>query len=210
VRRLDNIIRGIVNTFLNGWTSGFPLCCILEFTFRSQIMYSGTKRMVSQFHPYRKVYDRDAKKTHNHYAACHLCYWRGLAYKESKKKDWVCDAFHEIPGVDRITMKDAGEYSIPYSTQYPTNRISMSMFDKIPRQEYEQIRDKVIEFLITRKGNMGDLLSLEFLNHHLKLDEKYPPAYVVSRMVNEGILEAAVFYNKINNTLSATGGYRLK
>jgi hypothetical protein len=78
------------------------------------------------------------------------------------------------------------------------------------RQEYEKVRDKVIAFLITRKGNRGDLLSLEFLNFHLKLDDKYPPAYVVSRMVNEGILDAAVFYNKINNTLSATAGYRLK
>jgi hypothetical protein len=74
MRRIDNcnIIRGIVNTFLNGWDSGFPLCCILEFTFRSRIMYSDGRRMVSQFEPYRKVYDRDAKKTHNHYAACHL------------------------------------------------------------------------------------------------------------------------------------------
>jgi hypothetical protein len=84
------------------------------------------------------------------------------------------------------------------------------MFDRIPVQEYERIRDKVIEFLTTRKGNRGDLLSLEYLNYHLKLDEKYPPAYVARRMIDEGILEDAVFYNKKDNQLSATAGYKLK
>jgi hypothetical protein len=56
--------------------------------------------------------------------------------------------------------------------------------DTIPPQEYEKKRDEVIK-LLTRMN--GHLLSLDFLNYHLKLDEKYLPAYVVSRMVDEGI-----------------------
>ena len=45
VRRMDNcnIIRGIVNTFLNGW----------------HIMYGVGTRMESQFQPYGKVNHRD-------------------------------------------------------------------------------------------------------------------------------------------------------
>jgi hypothetical protein len=60
------------------------------------------------------------------------------------------------------------------------------------------------------EGEGDYLVSLDFLNYHVKLDEKYPPAYVVRRMVNEGILDDGVFYHKIDNNLSATAGYRLK
>jgi hypothetical protein len=143
VRRIDNcnIIRGIVNTYLNGIDSGFPLCCILEFTFRSHIIYGRGSRMVSQFRPYRKVYDRDLGKYHNYYAACHLCYWRGLAYKPSKKKYWVCDTCHEILGVavDRFTMRGSDEYSIPHTAQYPTHRSFTSMWVAIEKEnEFER------------------------------------------------------------------------
>lgn len=96
--------------------------------------------MVSQFYPYRKVYDRDAKKTHNQYAACHLCYWRGLAYKPSKKKYWVCDTCHEILGVAVIRFKMTGsdEYSIPHTAQYPTHTSFTSMWVAIEKEnEYE-------------------------------------------------------------------------
>jgi hypothetical protein len=86
----------------------------------------------------------------------------------------------------------------------------MSIFDRIPVKEYERIRNRVIEFLTIWKGNDSDLLSLDYLNYHLKLDEKYPPAYVARRTIDEGILEHGVFYNKINNQLSATAGYKLK
>ena len=41
----------------------------------------------------------------------------------------------------------------------------MNIFDRIPRQEYEEIRDKIIEFL-TKKGKGDYLVSLEFLSHH--------------------------------------------
>jgi hypothetical protein len=90
-------------------------------------------------YPYRKVYDRDAKKTHNQYTACHLCYWRGLAYKSSKKKYWVCDTCHEILGIDRSTMTGAGEYSIPHTAQYPTHRSFTSMRVAIEKEnEFER------------------------------------------------------------------------
>ena len=49
--------------------------------------------------------------------------------------------------------------------------------DTIPPQEYEKKRDEVIKLLTRMNGN---LLSLDFLNYHLKLDEKYLPAYVVA------------------------------
>ena len=86
----------------------------------------------------------------------------------------------------------------------------MNIFDRIPLQEYEKVRDKIIEFLTT-KGRGDYLVSLEYLNYHLKLDEKYPPGYLVHRMVDEGILEMAGFYDKTdNNKLRMTVGYRLK
>jgi hypothetical protein len=53
-------------------------------------------------------------------------------------------------------------------------------------------------------------MSLDFLNESLKLDEKYPPAYVVRRMMDEGILDDRVFYHIRNNTRAMTVGYRLK
>jgi hypothetical protein len=56
----------------------------------------------------------------------------------------------------------------------------------------------------------GHLLSLSYLNYHLKLDEKYPRAYVVGRMVDEGILEMSGFYDKTDDSkLRMTVGYKL-
>ncbi|MFZ0742743.1 MAG: hypothetical protein WAM54_14205 [Nitrososphaeraceae archaeon] len=79
--------------------------------------------------------------------------------------------------------------------------------DTIPPQEYEKKRDEVIK-LLTRMN--GHLLSLDFLNYHLKLDEKYLPAYVVSRMVDEGILDSGGFYHMRGNEPAMTASYRLK
>ena len=55
-------------------------------------------------------------------------------------------------------------------------------------------------------------MSLSYLNHQLKLDENLPPAYVIGRMEDEGILESGAFYdvNDNNNKLVMTVGYRLK
>jgi hypothetical protein len=54
-------------------------------------------------------------------------------------------------------------------------------------------------------------MSLSYLNHQLKLDENLPPAYVIGRMEDEGILENGAFYdvNDNNNKLVMTVGYRL-
>jgi hypothetical protein len=82
--------------------------------------------------------------------------------------------------------------------------------DTIPPQEYEKKRDKVIE-LLTKVKEQGVLMSLSYLNYHLKLDEYYPPAYVIGRKEKEGILKMGGFYDKTdNNKLVMTAGYRLK
>ncbi len=54
-------------------------------------------------------------------------------------------------------------------------------------------------------------MSLSYLNDFLKLDENLSPAYVVGRMMNEGILDNGAFYyiNSINERVM-TVGYRLK
>jgi hypothetical protein len=80
--------------------------------------------------------------------------------------------------------------------------------DTIPPLEYEKKRDKVIELLIRIKGDY--LMSLSYLNDRLKLDENYLPAYVVSRMADEGILEHGAIYHIRDNKGVMTVGYRLK
>jgi hypothetical protein len=87
-------------------------------------------------------------------------------------------------------------------------RVTMSTFNRIPPQEYEKKRDEVVELLTKKKGNY--LVSLSFLNYHMKLDEKYPPAYVVGRMVDEGILDDGVFYHIKDDKLTITVWYGLK
>ncbi|HEX7208008.1 MAG TPA: hypothetical protein VF233_07470 [Nitrososphaeraceae archaeon] len=68
----------------------------------------------------------------------------------------------------------------------------------ISPQEYEKKRDKVIELL--RKIKDEDvLMSLSYLNDFLKLDANLPPAYVVGRMINEGILDNGAFYHLNSN-----------
>jgi hypothetical protein len=81
--------------------------------------------------------------------------------------------------------------------------------DTISPQEYEKKRDKGIE-LLTKIKDEDTLMSLS-LNDFLKLDENLPPAYVVGRMMNEGILDNGAFYHiKSNNKRVMTVGYRLK
>jgi hypothetical protein len=81
--------------------------------------------------------------------------------------------------------------------------------DTISPQEYEKKRDKVIE-LLTKIKDEDTLMSLSYFDF-LKLDENLPPAYVVSRMMNEGILDNGAFYhiNSDNKRVMAVG-YRLK
>ncbi len=82
--------------------------------------------------------------------------------------------------------------------------------DTISPQEYEKKRDKVIE-LLTKIKDEDTLMSLSYLNDFLELDENLPPAYVVGRMMNEGILDNGVFYYiNSNNRRVMTVGYRLK
>jgi hypothetical protein len=82
--------------------------------------------------------------------------------------------------------------------------------DTISPQEYEKKRDMVIELLTKIKGEEA-LMSLSYLNDFLKLDENLPPAYVVGRMINEGILDNGAFYHmNSNNKRVMTVGYRLK
>ncbi|HEU4823072.1 MAG TPA: hypothetical protein VFS97_06570 [Nitrososphaeraceae archaeon] len=81
--------------------------------------------------------------------------------------------------------------------------------ETIPPQEYEKKRNGVVGLLTKMKGDY--LMSLSYLNDRLKLDEKYPPAYVVSRMVDEGILDnGAFYYIDSNNKRAMTVGYKLK
>ena len=83
------------------------------------------------------------------------------------------------------------------------------MSDTILPQEYEKERDKVIELLPKIKDE-DVLMSLSYLNDLLKLDENLPPAYVVGRMMNEGILDNGAFYHlNSNNKRVITVGYRL-
>jgi hypothetical protein len=63
---------------------------------------------------------------------------------------------------------------------------------------YEKNRDKVIE-LLTKFEDEDVLLSLSCLNYHLKLDEYYPPGYVIGRKEDEGIIENGAFYDKTDN-----------
>jgi hypothetical protein len=90
------------------------------------------------------------------------------------------------------------------------NMVTMIKFsDTIPPQEYERKRDKVIE-LLTKINDEDIFMSLSCLNDFLKLDENLPPAYVVGRMMNEGILDNGVFYKiNSNNRRVMTVGYRL-
>jgi hypothetical protein len=82
--------------------------------------------------------------------------------------------------------------------------------DTVSPQEYENKRDKVIE-LLTKTKDEDILMSLSYLNDFLKLDENLPPAYVVCRMMNEGILDNEAFYSiNSNNKRVMTVGYRLK
>jgi hypothetical protein len=54
-------------------------------------------------------------------------------------------------------------------------------------------------------------MNLSYLNDFLKLDENLLPAYVVGRMMNEGILDNGAFYHMNgNNKRVMTIGYRLK
>jgi hypothetical protein len=81
--------------------------------------------------------------------------------------------------------------------------------ETIPPQEYEKKRSEVVGLLTKIKGDY--LISLSCLNVHLKLDEKYPPAYVIGRMEDEGILDnGAFYYIDSNNRPKMTIGYRLK
>ena len=81
--------------------------------------------------------------------------------------------------------------------------------DTISPQEYEKKRDGVIE-LMTKIKDEEALMSLSYLNDFLKLDENLPPAYVVGRMMNEGILDNGAFYHlNSNNKRVITVGYRL-
>jgi hypothetical protein len=84
----------------------------------------------------------------------------------------------------------------------------VKLSDTIPPQEYEKKRDKEIELLT--KGE-GALMSLLHLNDRLKLDGNLPPAYVVGRVMDEGILDNGAFYDiNSNNKRMITIGYRLK
>ena len=81
--------------------------------------------------------------------------------------------------------------------------------DTISPQEYEKKRDSVIE-LMTKIKDEDALMSLSYLNDFLKLDENLLPAYVVGRMMNEGILDnRAFYYLNSNNKRVMTVGYRL-
>ena len=81
--------------------------------------------------------------------------------------------------------------------------------DTISPQEYEKKRDSVIE-LMTKIKDEDALMSLSYLNDFLKLDENLLPAYVVGRMMNEGILDnGAFYYLNSNNKRVMTVGYRL-
>lgn len=80
--------------------------------------------------------------------------------------------------------------------------------DTIPPQEYEKKRDKVVELLTKLKGDY--LMSLSCFNDFLKLDEYHPPAYVVGRMMYEGILDDGEIYHIRDNKRVMTVGYRLK
>ena len=82
--------------------------------------------------------------------------------------------------------------------------------DTIPPQEYEEKRDKVIE-LLTKIKDKDAFMSLSYLIDLLKLDENLPPAYVMGRMMDEGILDNGAFYDiNDNNKRVMTVGYRLK
>jgi hypothetical protein len=86
----------------------------------------------------------------------------------------------------------------------------IKLSDTISPEEYKKKRDKVIE-LLTKVKDEDALMSLSYLNDFLKLDENLPPAYVVDRMMNEGILDNGAFYSiNSNNKRVMTVGYRLK
>jgi hypothetical protein len=71
-------------------------------------------------------------------------------------------------------------------------------------------RDKVIE-LLTKIKDEDVLMSLSYLNDLLKLDENLLPAYVLCRIMDEGILDNGAFYHiNSNNKRVMTVGYRLK
>lgn len=70
----------------------------------------------------------------------------------------------------------------------------IKLSDTISPREYEKKRDKVIE-LLTKIKDEDTLMSLSYLHDFLKLDENLPPAYVVGRMMNEGILDNVAFYH---------------
>jgi hypothetical protein len=86
----------------------------------------------------------------------------------------------------------------------------IKLSDTISPQEYEKKRDEVIE-LMTKIKDEDAFMSLSYLNDFLDLDENLPPAYVVGRMMNEGILDnGAFYYINSNNRRVMTVGYRLK
>ncbi|HZA69239.1 MAG TPA: hypothetical protein VE548_06010 [Nitrososphaeraceae archaeon] len=49
-------------------------------------------------------------------------------------------------------------------------------------------------------------MSLSFLDDQLKLDEYHPPAYMVGRMMDEGILDDGAFYHIRDNKRAMTVG----
>ena len=65
--------------------------------------------------------------------------------------------------------------------------------------------DKVIE-LLTKIKDEDPFMNLSYLNDFLKLVENLPPACVVGRMMNEGILENGAFYHINNNNKRETAG----
>ena len=81
--------------------------------------------------------------------------------------------------------------------------------DTISPHEYEKKRGRVIG-LMTKIKDENALMSLSYLNDFLKLDKNLLPAYVVGRMMNEGILDnGAFYYLNSNNKRVMTVGYRL-
>jgi hypothetical protein len=86
----------------------------------------------------------------------------------------------------------------------------LKLSDTISPQEYEKKRDKLIE-LLTKTKYEDAFMSLSYLNDFLKSDENLPLAYVVGRMMNEGILDNEAFYHiNSNKKRVMTVGYRLK
>jgi hypothetical protein len=48
---------------------------------------------------------------------------------------------------------------------------------------------------LTKYKDEDVLMSISYLIYPVKLDKYYPPAYVVGRMIDEGILDTGAFYD---------------